>query len=173
MVEEVDFRKVFFVIFRDLEYFVEYDFYCGYKCMKINKLEEGVIIFKNILYLLFVNVVGLEDEVVEVKKVIIVVVEYIFVMLIEFECRFFGILEVILVNFEFLKWNLEFVVYFIIFKIEVVYCQLVLFNVMIQLMCSKNYSSVLSFVNRIIFNGDVGGVLVKFLEVVSFFIFNM
>ncbi|VBB81404.1 Putative coatomer subunit alpha [Podospora comata] len=163
-VEEADLRKVLPVIPRDLEYLAEHDLHRGYKCMKTNKLEEGVTIFKNILHSLLVNAVGSEDEVAEAKKVITAAAEYTLAMSIELERRSLGTPETILANPELLKRNLELAAYFTIPKIEVAHRQLALSNAMTQSMRSKNYSSALSFANRIISNGDAGGALAKLLE---------
>ncbi|KAK4203189.1 coatomer WD associated region-domain-containing protein [Triangularia verruculosa] len=163
-VEESDLRKVLPVIPRDLEYLAEHDLHRGYKCMKTNKLEEGVTIFKNILHSLLVNAVGSEDEVSEAKKVITAAAEYTLAMSIELERRSLGAPDAVLANPELLKRNLELAAYFTIPKIEVAHRQLALSNAMTQSTRSKNYSSALSFANRIISNGDAGGALAKLLE---------
>ncbi|KAK0716698.1 coatomer WD associated region-domain-containing protein [Apiosordaria backusii] len=163
-VEESDLRKVLPIIPRDLEYLAEHDLQQGYKCMKNNKLEEGVALFKNILHSLLVNAVDSEDEVSEAKKVITAAAEYTLAMSIELERRSLGTPDAVSADPELLKRNLELAAYFTIPKIGVAHRQLALSNAMTQSMRNKNYSSALSFANRIISNGDANGALAKLLE---------
>lgn len=162
-VDETDPRKVLPIIPRDLESLAATDLQRGYDCMKGNKLEDGLKIFKSILHAVLINAVSNESEVAEAKKLITSASEYAVAMEIELARRKLGTNDVVAKNPELLKRSLELSAYFTIPKIEVPHRQLALLNAMNLAMRSKNYNSALSFANRIIANGGSS----KILETVS------
>lgn len=147
-VEDTDARKVLPIIPRDLEAIANGDLQEGYAAMRSNKLEEGVQIFKRILHTLLVNVVASESEVEQAKKIIATAREYILAMSIELERR-----SLSTDTPEGLKRSLELSAYFTIPKLEVAHRQLALMAAMKLAFQNKNYSSALSFANRMIANG--------------------
>jgi coatomer protein complex subunit alpha (xenin) len=157
-VEDTDARKVLPIIPRDLEVVANNDLQEGYAAMRSNKLEEGVQIFKRILHTLLVNVVSSESEVEQAKKIITTAREYILAMSIELERR-----SLSTDTPEGLKRSLELSAYFTIPKLEVAHRQLALMAAMKLAFQNKNYSSALSFANRMIANGGSA----KLLEQVS------
>lgn len=157
-VEDTDARKVLPIIPRDLEVVANGDLQEGYAAMRSNKLEEGVQIFKRILHTLLVNVVASESEVEQAKKIIATAREYILAMSIELERR-----SLSTDTPEGLKRSLELSAYFTIPKLEVAHRQLALMAAMKLAFQNKNYSSALSFANRMIANGGSA----KLLEQVS------
>lgn len=157
-VDETDSRKVLPIIPRDLETIASVDLQEGYAAMRSNKLEEGVKIFKRILHTLLVNVVSSESEVEQAKKIIATAREYILAMSIELERR-----ALPTESPEDLKRALELSAYFTIPKLEVAHRQLALMAAMKLAFQNKNYSSALSFANRMIANGGSA----KLLEQVS------
>jgi coatomer protein complex subunit alpha (xenin) len=157
-VEDTDARKVLPIIPRDLEVVANDDLQEGYAAMRSNKLEEGVQIFKRILHTLLVNVVSSESEVEQAKKLIATAREYILAMSIELERR-----SLSTDTPEGLKRSLELSAYFTIPKLEVAHRQLALMAAMKLAFQNKNYSSALSFANRMIANGGSA----KLLEQVS------
>lgn len=159
-VDETDSRKVLPIIPRDLETIANVDLQEGYAAMRSNKLEDGIKIFKRILHSLLVNVVSSESEVEQAKKIISTAREYILAMSIELERR-----SVPTDAPEGLKRNLELSAYFTIPKLEVAHRQLALMAAMKLAFANKNYSSALSFANRMIANGGSA----KLLDQVSFF----
>lgn len=161
--DEPDLRKVLPIIPRDLEYLASNDLQKGYDSMKANRLEDGVRIFKGILHAILVNAVSSETEVAEAKKLITSASEYTVAMSIELARRQLGTAETVNGNPELLKRSLELSAYFTIPKIEVPHRQLALLNAMNLSFRSKNYSSALSFANRILANGGAA----RFLEAVS------
>ncbi|EMR65292.1 putative coatomer subunit protein [Eutypa lata UCREL1] len=158
--DETDPRKVLPLIPRDLEYLATNDLQKGYDSMKSNKLDDGARVFKGILHTILVNAVANEAEVAEAKKLIASASEYTVAMSIELARRRLGTQDVINSNPELLKRSLELSAYFTIPKIEVPHRQLALLNAMNLAFRSKNYSSALSFANRILANGGA----TRFLE---------
>ncbi|KAI0599643.1 Coatomer, alpha subunit [Biscogniauxia sp. FL1348] len=157
--DETDPRKVLPLIPRDLEHLASNDLQQGYDTMKANKLEDGVRIFKGILHALLANAVSSESEVAEAKKLITSAGEYAVAMSIELARRKLGTPETVNSNPELLKRSLELSAYFTIPKIEVPHRQLALLNAMNLATRSKNYSSALSFANRILANGGANRIL--------------
>ncbi|KAJ2906155.1 uncharacterized protein MKZ38_002870 [Zalerion maritima] len=153
-IDETDVRKVLPVIPRDLEYLATNDLQRGYDAMKGNKLEEGLRIFRGILHAVLINAVGSDSEVDEAKKLISSASEYAVAMSIELERRKLGSNEAMLKDPKLLKQSLELSAYFTIPKIQVPHRQLALFAAMNWAMKAKNYSSALSFANRILANGQ-------------------
>ncbi|CRK00472.1 hypothetical protein BN1708_009557 [Verticillium longisporum] len=152
-VEETDPRKVLPIVPRDLEFLATNDLQKGYDSMKTNKLEQGLNIFKGILHTILVNAVSSESEVAEAKKLITSASEYAVAMAVELGRRELGAADVVSQNPELLKRSLELSAYFTIPKIEVPHRQLALLSAMQLAVKNKNYSSALSFANRIIANG--------------------
>ncbi|KAF6812564.1 coatomer subunit [Colletotrichum sojae] len=146
-VEETDPRKVLPIVPRDLEFLATIDLQQGYNSMKTNKLEDGLQVFKGILHAILINAVSSESEVAEAKKLVTSASEYAVAMEIELSRRQLG------TSPDELKRSLELSAYFTIPKIEVPHRQLALHNAMQLAMRNKNYSSALSFANRIIANG--------------------
>lgn len=151
--DETDPRKVLPIIPRDLEFLASNDLQRGYDTMKANKLEDGVVTFKSILHALLVNAVSAEGEVAEAKKLITSAAEYALAMSIELARRRLGAPDAVNANPELLKRSLELSAYFTIPKIEVPHRQLALLNAMNLAKRSKNFSSALSFANRMLANG--------------------
>lgn len=151
--EETDLRKVLPIIPRDLEYLASNDLQRGYDAMRANKLEDGVKIFKGILHSVLVNAVGSNGEVAEAKKLIASACEYSVAMSIELARRQLGSPDQVNSDPSLQKRSLELSAYFTIPKIEVPHRQLALLNAMNLAVRSKNYSSALSFANRILANG--------------------
>ncbi|KAL4926906.1 coatomer subunit alpha [Aspergillus undulatus] len=147
-VEETDSRKVLPAIPKDLETIASVDLQEGYAAMRANKLEDGVQIFKGILHSILVNVVSSEAEVEQAKKIIETAREYILAMAIELERR-----SLSTETPEGLKRSLELSAYFTIPKLEVAHRQLALMAAMKLAFANKNYSSALSFANRMLANG--------------------
>ncbi|KAL3482439.1 coatomer WD associated region-domain-containing protein [Aspergillus californicus] len=147
-VEETDSRKVLPAIPRDLETIATVDLQEGYAAMRANKLEDGVRIFKGVLHSVLVNTVDSEAEVEQAKKVIATAREYILAMSIELERRTLGTDSP-----DDLKKSLELSAYFTIPKLEVAHRQLALMAAMKLAFANKNYSSALSFANRMLANG--------------------
>ncbi|KAG5289972.1 coatomer alpha subunit [Histoplasma ohiense] len=154
-VEETDFRHVLPVIPRDLESVASIDLQEGYAAMKANKLEDGVKIFQRILHTVLINVVSSESEVEEAKKIITTAREYILAMSIELERRAIGTDTP-----ENLKRSLELSAYFTIPKLQVAHRQFALRAAMKLAFSKQNFSSALSFANRMIANGGVA----KFID---------
>ncbi|KAA8645995.1 coatomer subunit alpha [Aspergillus tanneri] len=147
-VDETDSRKVLPIIPRDLETIANTDLQEGYAAMRANKLEDGVVIFKRILHSVLVNTVSSEAEVEQAKKIIHTAREYILAMSIELERR-----SLSTDSPEDLKKSLELSAYFTIPKLEVAHRQLALMAAMKFAFANKNYSSALSFANRMLANG--------------------
>ncbi|OJJ48651.1 hypothetical protein ASPZODRAFT_130756 [Penicilliopsis zonata CBS 506.65] len=147
-VEETDSRKVLPIIPRDLETIANDDLQRGYAAMRANKLEEGVEIFRGILHTLLVNTVSSEAEVEQAKKIIATAREYILAMSIELERR-----PLPVDTPEGLKRSLELSAYFTMPKLEVAHRQLALISAMKFAFTNRNYSSALSFANRMLANG--------------------
>lgn len=158
-VDETDSRKVLPVIPRDLETIANIDLQEGYAAMRANKLDDGVRIFKGILHSLLVNVVASEAEAEQAKKIVETAREYVLAMSIELERR-----SLSTDTPEDLKRSLELSAYFTIPKLEVAHRQLALMAAMKFAFANKNYSSALSFANRMLANGGSA----KLLDQVSF-----
>lgn len=157
--DETDPRKVLPIIPRDIEHLATNDLHRGYDSMKANKLEQGVQIFKSILHAMLANTVTSESEVAEAKKLITSASEYAIAMSIELARRRLGAQDAINGNPALLKRSLELSAYFTIPKIEVPHRQLALLNAMNLASRSRNYSSALSFANRILANGGASKIL--------------
>ncbi|XDG04932.1 hypothetical protein ABKA04_004547 [Annulohypoxylon sp. FPYF3050] len=157
--DETDPRKVLPIIPRDIEHLATNDLHKGYDTMKANKLDEGVQIFKGILHAMLANAVSSETEVAEAKKLITSASEYTVAMSIELARRKLGSPDTVNGNPALLKRSLELSAYFTIPKIEVPHRQLALLNAMNLASRSKNYSSALSFANRILANGGANRIL--------------
>ncbi|GFF51214.1 putative coatomer subunit alpha [Aspergillus udagawae] len=147
-VEETDSRKVLPIIPKDLETIANVDLQEGYAAMRANKLEDGVKIFKGILHAVLLNTVSSEAEVEQAKKIIETAREYILAMSLELERR-----SLSTDTPENLKRSLELSAYFTIPKLEVAHRQLALMAAMKFAFANKNYSSALSFANRMLANG--------------------
>ncbi|KAK4222144.1 hypothetical protein QBC38DRAFT_490519 [Podospora fimiseda] len=143
--EESDLRKVLPIIPRDLEYLTNNDLQQGHRFMKENKLEEGLVVFRNILHSALVNAVGADSEVADAKKLITSAAAYTLAMSIELARRALDPSD--------LKRNLELAAYFTIPGIEVPHRQLALLSAMAQSVRNKNYNTALSFAKRILANG--------------------
>lgn len=147
-VEETDSRKVLPIIPRDLESIANVDLQEGYGAMRSNRLEDGLKIFRRILHSLLVNAVSSKSQVDEAKKLIATATEYATAMALELERRSLGT-----EGEENLKRSLELSAYFTIPKLEVPHRQLALMAAMKLAFGQKNFSSALSFANRMIANG--------------------
>lgn len=161
-VEESDIHKVLPIIPNDLESIASGALQKGYDCVKSNKLEDGAIIFQEILHSLLVNVVP-ASEVTEAKRLISAASEYSVAIAVELSRRRLGTNEEVAKNPAKLKRSLELSAYFTIPKLEVPHRQLALRAAATYAVQNKNLSSALSFANRIIANG--GGA--KLMETVS------
>ncbi|KAI2471140.1 Coatomer, alpha subunit [Annulohypoxylon bovei var. microspora] len=157
--DETDPRKVLPIIPRDIEHLATNDLHKGYDTMKANKLDEGVRIFKGILHAMLANAVSSDAEVAEAKKLITSASEYTVAMSIELARRKLGPPDAVNGNPALLKRSLELSAYFTIPKIEVPHRQLALLNAMNLASRSKNFSSALSFANRILANGGANRIL--------------
>lgn len=162
-VEETDTRQLLPAIPRDLETIANADLQEGYACMRTNKLEDGVQIFKKILHSVLVNAVSSSEEVEQAKKLIATAREYILAMSIELERR-----SISTESPENLKRSLELSAYFTIPKLEVAHRQLALMAAMKFAFANKNYSSALSFANRMLANGGSAKLLEQVRTVPSF-----
>lgn len=158
-VEETDSRKVLPIIPRDLETIANTDLQEGYAAMRANKLEDGIKIFKGIVHSLLINTVASEAEVDQAKQIIGTAREYILAMSIELERRSLSTDDP-----DDLKRSLELSAYFTIPKLEVAHRQLALMAAMKFAFAQKNYSSALSFANRMLANGGSP----KLLDTVGF-----
>lgn len=158
-VDETDSRKVLPIIPRDLEAIANVDLQEGYAAMRANKLDDGIKIFKGILHNLLVNTVSSEAEVEQAKQIIATAREYVLAMSLELERR-----SISTDTPENLKRSLELSAYFTIPKLEVAHRQLALMAAMKFSFANKNYSSALSFANRMLANGGSP----KLLDQVSF-----
>ena len=159
-VDETDARKLLPAIPRDLETLAAGDLQAGYAAMKANRLDDGLRIFRRILHGLLVNAVGGPAPVAEAKRVIGTACEYAVAMAIELARRATG--EDTEAG---VKRSLELAAYFTIPKLEVAHRQLALMAAVKLATKHKNYSSALSFANRVIANGGAA----KLLEQVSAF----
>lgn len=147
-IEESDVRKVLPIIPKDLEVIANVDLQEGYGAMRSNKLDDGLKTFKRILHSLLVNAVSSKSQVDEAKKLIATAAEYATAMALELERR-----SLPTEGEDNLKRSLELSAYFTIPKLEVPHRQLALMAAMKLAFNNKNYSSALSFANRMIANG--------------------
>ena len=147
-VDETDPRKVLPIIPRDLESIATVDLQEGYGAMRSNKLDDGLKTFKRILHSLLVNSVSSQQEVGEAKKIISTASEYATAMALELERR-----TIPTEGEDNVKRSLELSAYFTIPKLEVAHRQLALMAAMKLAFTHKNFSSALSFANRMLANG--------------------
>lgn len=147
-VDESDSRKVLPIIPRDLESIATVDLQDGYSAMRSNKLDDGLKIFKRILHSLLVNAVASQSQVAEAKKFITTAAEYAVAMALELERR-----AIPAEGEQNIKRSLELSAYFTIPKLEVAHRQLALMAAMKLAFTNKNFSSALSFANRMLANG--------------------
>lgn len=147
-IDETDSRKVLPLIPRDLESIASVDLQDAYTAMRSNKLEDGLKICKRTLHSLLVNAVSTQQQVGEAKKIISTAIEYATAMAMELERR-----SLPADGEANLKRNLELSAYFTIPKLEVAHRQLALMAAMKLAFTNKNYSSALSFANRMLANG--------------------
>ena len=149
-VEETDSRKLLPIIPRDLESVATVDLQEGYSAMRSNKLDDGLKTFKRVLHTLLVNAVSSQQDVGEAKKIITTAAEYATAMALELERR---ALPSEAEGEDNIKRSLELSAYFTIPKLEVAHRQLALMAAMKLAFTNKNYSSALSFANRMVANG--------------------
>lgn len=154
-VDETDSRKVLPVIPRDLESLTTIDLQEGYTAMRTNKLENGVATFKGILQALIVNVVRSQSQVDDAKALITKAMEYALAMSIELERRASATSG----SEDALKRQLELSAYFTVPKLDVAHRQLALMAAMRLAFQNKQYSSALSFANRVLANGGAAKLL--------------
>ena len=147
-VDETDSRKVLPIIPRDLESIASVDLQEAYGAMRSNKLDDGLKICKRILHSLLVNAVSTQQQVGEAKKIISTASEYATAMALELERR-----SIPADGEANLKRSLELSAYFTIPKLEVAHRQLALMAAMKLAFTNKNFSSALSFANRMLANG--------------------
>lgn len=146
--DETDLRKVLPLVPRDLEFITSVDLQEGYAAMRSNKLDEGLKTFKRILHSLMVNAVSTQQQVNEAQKVIGTATEYATAMALELERRTLS------TDSEAnIKRGLELSAYFTIPSLEVGHRQLALMAAMRLAFAHKNFSSALSFANRMLANG--------------------
>jgi coatomer protein complex subunit alpha (xenin) len=146
--DETDPRKVLPLIPRDLEILTNVDLQEGYGAMRSNKLDEGLATFKRLLHCLMVNAVATQLQVNEAKSLIVTATEYATAMALELERRSLSTDDEANV-----KRGLELSAYFTIPKLQVAHRQLALMAAMKLAFTHKNYSSALSFANRMLANG--------------------
>jgi coatomer protein complex subunit alpha (xenin) len=167
--EETDPHKVLPYIPDDLESIAANYLQKGYDSVRTNKLEDGAVIFKNMLHALLVNVVSSSSEVSEAKKLISSASEYSVAIAVELGRRALGSSDEVSRSPEKLKKSLELSAYFTIPKLEVPHRQLALMSAMKLAYTNKNFSSALSFANRILANGGGAKVLeqVRYISVLD------
>lgn len=146
--DETDRRKVLPLVPRDLEFITSVDLQEGYAAMRSNKLDEGLKTFRRILHSLMVNAVSTQQQVNEAQKVINTATEYATAMAVELERRTLSTEDEANV-----KRGLELSAYFTIPSLEVGHRQLALMAAMKLAFSHKNFSSALSFANRMLANG--------------------
>ena len=152
-VDEQDVRKLLPIIPRDLETLSNADLQEGYTAMRSNKLEAGMATFKNIIQTLLVNVVSSQSQVDEAKALITKSMEYALAMSIELERRRLAAEASDSQSDEALKRQLELSAYFTVPKLDVSHRQLALMAAMKLAFSNKQFSSALSFANRVLANG--------------------
>ena len=149
-VDETDARKVLPVIPRDLETLSTVDLQEGYTAMRTNKLEGGVAVFKSILQAMLVNVAASQSQVDDAKALITKSMEYAVAMSIELERRNSATAS----GDDAMKRQLELSAYFTVPKLDVAHRQLALMAAMRLAFTNKQYSSALSFANRVLANNS-------------------
>jgi len=152
-VDETDPHKVLPIIPNDIESIASVDLQKGYDSVRGNKLEDGAVIFRNMLHALLVNTVSSSSEVNEAKKLISAASEYSVAIAVELERRGLGSNDEVSKSPEKLKRSLELSAYFTIPKLEAPHRQLTLMAAAKFAYSHKNLSSALSFANRILANG--------------------
>ena len=164
--DETDSRKILPIIPHDLETLSNADLQEGYTAMRTNKLDSGVVTFKNILHSLLVNVASSQSQVDEAKALITKAMEYILAMSIELERRRLAAEAGESQSDDQLKRQLELSAYFTVPKLDVSHRQLALMAAMKLAFSNKQFSSALSFANRVLANGGVPKLLdqVRFLS---------
>ncbi|EXJ59988.1 coatomer protein complex, subunit alpha (xenin) [Cladophialophora yegresii CBS 114405] len=150
-IDETDSRKFLPLIPRNLEVLTSADLQEGYTAMRTNKLENGIVTFRSLLRSLLVNVVSSQAQVDEAKALITKSMEYTLAMSIELERRRLAASGDD--SEEHLKRQLELSAYFTMPKLEVSHRQLALMAAMKLTFSNKQFSSALSFANRILANG--------------------
>ncbi|RMD41567.1 hypothetical protein DV735_g3581, partial [Chaetothyriales sp. CBS 134920] len=151
--DEQDSRKLLPIIPRDLETLINVNLQEGYTAMRTNKLESGVVTFKSILQTLLVNVVSSQAQVDEAKLLISKSAEYTLGMSIELERRRLAAEAGDSPSEAELKRQLELSAYFTVPKLDVSHRQLALMAAMKLAFSNKQFSSALSFANRVLANG--------------------
>jgi coatomer protein complex subunit alpha (xenin) len=146
--DETDPRKVLPLIPRDLETLTTVDLQEGYGAMRSNRLDEGLATFKRMLHCLMVNAVATQAQVDHAKSLIVTATEYATAMALELERRSLSTDDAANV-----KRGLELSAYFTIPRLQVAHRQLTLMAAMKLAFSHKNYSSALSFANRMLANG--------------------
>ncbi|KAI9658677.1 MAG: hypothetical protein M1821_002237 [Bathelium mastoideum] len=150
--EETDLRKVLPLIPRDLEYITTNELTAGKNAMKANKLEDGVQLFKDVLHLLMLNAVKSQQEVTEAQNAIETAATYTLAMSIELERRKLTGSTTDLNSFDenAKKRILELSAYFTVPEMEPAHVTLALYTAMNFANKNKQFSSALSFANRLI-----------------------
>jgi coatomer protein complex subunit alpha (xenin) len=150
-VDETDTRKVLPIIPRDLESITTNELQEGFTAMKSNKLDVGVVTFKRILRSMLVNVVSSQTQVNEAKAIITKATEYALAMSVELEQRKLAASGH--KDEASLKRQLELSAFFTVPRLEVPHRQLALMAALKLAFTNKQFSSALSFANRVIANG--------------------
>lgn len=157
--DETDSRKVLPIIPHDLEALSNTDLQEGYTAMRTNKLDNGVVTFKNMLKSLLVNVVSSQSQVDEAKALITKAMEYTLAMSIELERRKLAGEAGENQSEDQLKRQLELSAYFTVPKLDVSHRQLALMAAMKLAFSNKQNRSALSFANRVLANGGAARLL--------------
>ncbi|KAI9697112.1 MAG: hypothetical protein M1820_007927 [Bogoriella megaspora] len=154
-VEESDLRKVLPLIPRDLESITNTDIPAGKNAMKANKLEDGVQVFKKALKNLMVNSVNSQQEVTEAQSAIETAATYTLAMSIELERRKLigGSTDLSSFDDNVKQRSLELSAYFTVPAMEPAHITLALWTAMNFANKNKQFSSALSFANRLIEKG--------------------
>ena len=151
--EETDSRKLRPIIPHDLDSLSNTDLQEGYTAMRTNKLDAGVVVFRNVVLNLLVNVVSSQSQADEAKAVITKAMEYTLAMSIELERRKLAAGAGDSQSDDQLKRQLELSAYFTVPKLDVTHRQLALMAAMKLAFSNKQFSSALSFANRVLANG--------------------
>ena len=151
--EETDSRKLRPIIPHDLDSLSNTDLQEGYTAMRTNKLDAGVVVFRNVVQNLLVNVVSSQSQADEAKAVITKAMEYTLAMSIELERRKLAAGAGDSQSNDQLKRQLELSAYFTVPKLDVTHRQLALMAAMKLAFSNKQFSSALSFANRVLANG--------------------
>ena len=151
--EETDSRKFRPIIPHDLDSLSNTDLQEGYTAMRTNKLDAGVVVFRSVVQNLLVNVVSSQSQADEAKAVITKAMEYTLAMSIELERRKLAAGAGDSQSDDQLKRQLELSAYFTVPKLDVTHRQLALMAAMKLAFSNKQFSSALSFANRVLANG--------------------